>query len=80
MKPNTRSLLFTTAFLPMERTVDNRAQHYLRKLDSITQATNPPAPPAPQRPRWHVAVEALAWWSVAITAALWLAHRYGWIA
>lgn len=80
MKPNTRSHLFTTAFLPMERTIDNRAQYYLRRLDAITQEVFPPNPPAPPPPRWRVVLECLAVWVVAAYALLWLAVRWGWIA
>lgn len=75
MNPQTRSLLLQTAFLPMARTVDNRAQFYLRKLDSITREPKPPAPPLP---RWRVALECFAVWTVVLTAILWLVLR--WIA
>lgn len=79
MKPNTRSFFFTTAFQPMERTIDNRAQYYLRRLDAVTQEANPPETPAPPPPRWRVALECLATWTVVAYALLWLAVRWGWI-
>lgn len=77
MKPAHRLHLANLAFLPMARTIDRRAEWYLRQIDLLTRE---PIPPTPPRPRWHVAMEALAWWAAVAVAALWLAHRYGWIA
>ena len=77
MKPETRQQLLTLAFVPMSRTIDRRAEWYLRHLDTITR---PPEQPAPPRPRWQLILELVAVWSLVATAALWLAYRYGWIA
>lgn len=74
MKPNTRAHLLTTAYLPMERTIDNRAHYYLRRLDAITRRPEPPAPPPP---RWRVALEALAIWTLVLFTILWLCLRWG---
>lgn len=78
MKPHHRALFFTTAFLPMSRTIDRRAEWYLRQIDLLTREDSPPAPPT--RPRWHVALEALAIWATVAGVAVWLAHRWGWLA
>jgi len=77
MTPAQRHHLAKLAFQPMTRTIDRRAEWYLRQIDLLTRD---PAPPPPARPRWHVAIEALAWWAAVATATLWLAHRYGWVA
>lgn len=80
MKPAQRHHLAKRAFTPMNRTIDRRAEWYLRQIDLLTRDNSPPAPPPAARPRWHVAIEALAWWAAVATTALWLAHRWGWIA
>lgn len=74
MRPDTRALLLHTAFLPMARTIDSRAQYYLRKLDAIQRKAEPPSPPLP---RWRVALEALAIWTVVLFAVVWLCFRWG---
>ena len=77
MKPELRQQFLTLAFHPFSRTIDRRAEWYLRHLDALTRTPQQPAPP---RPRWHLILELLAVWSLVATAALWLAYRYGWTA
>lgn len=79
MKPAQRHHLAKLAFQPMTRTTDRRAEWYLRQIDLLTRDNSPPAPPPAARPRWHVAIEALAIWATVATIAFWLAHRWGWL-
>jgi len=77
MNPHFRAHLFTTAFLPMECTIDRRAEYYLRQIYAIGSKPQLPAPPPP---RWRLALECLAVWGLVSYALLWLAVRWGWIA
>jgi hypothetical protein len=61
----------------MSRTIDRRAEWYLRQIDALT---NPVKASVPPRPRWHIILECVAIWLNVALAVGWLAHRWGWIA
>jgi hypothetical protein len=75
MSTKQRQELTTTAFLPMPRTIDRRAEYYLRQFDHA-QST----PPKVQSNLPPLIVEAVTIWTLVGLALLWLAHCYGWIA
>ena len=76
MKPNTRAHFSRLAFLPKARTIDRRAEWYLKQIHALTQDVQSESP----RPLWPLALAALILWGAVLAAVVFLAHSYGWIA
>jgi len=75
MKPDTRKIYITTAFTPMDRVTDRRAEYHLRHFQALTQEQTEEKAYYPGS-LLPLALSALLIWG-AIAAAVWfLVHTW----